>query len=422
MVWDDRLYALGVGPGGGNTVYTRGDLVMFDSHNQLNQWQIWNYPALVSSSKGTISSSLVPIYFPNLQATRPAGAYTPSGAADYIKTHFGNQGLYVYPKINVRGLSNYIAYKGFSYNVTLPNGTVAITKIETQGANVGFVEARKTGFDIKDVVPASNPVGVNPNTYMIAGDTTKQVSKTMDTDKETSLTGYTLTGYIHPKPLEGYTEPSQYLSDVLGYSTSLDGRSVQIVLDDTASNCGMDQNLVLTPEIALRPFTKIYWTKASVKWDSLLRTTWANIGTVRTEDRSHSGTADVYWPYAVDVTNVFAITQFTFKVAVVTKNQISMVTSTGAPIDVEKAIMDFGSGAIIKNPNVDLTNVDLKIPPAPTFWDFLKNLFPAIDWNMVGTILIWILIGVGVVVGLVVYFRIRASSAFRRSSPPSVVQ
>jgi len=423
LVWDNRLYRL-PGTPGGNTVFTQGDLVMYDMHNSWNEWQNPSGIAIVSASKGVISSSLVPIYFPNIQSQAPAGCYTPSGASDYIKNNFGNREVHVYPKITITGLSNYISYSGFSYNVTLPNGTVTTTTINTQGSYVGFVEARKTGLDICDVVPAANPVGVNPNTYMAVGESTQTTSAKESPDagdKESSVTGYLLTGYIHPKPTEGYPETSQYMANVQGYSTSLDTQSIQIVIDDTSNNCGMAQDIVITPELRLRPATKIYWTKASVKWDSLLRLTVPIIGSVISDDRTHSGTADnIYWPYACDVTNVFAIAQFTMKICIVTQNQISMVTSAGAPINVAQAITDFGSGAIVKNPNTDLTDIDLAIPPVPDLWSWLSSLFPNF-WGNVTTVLIWI----GVIAGaigailLVLWMRKIGLIGGRKSSSPT---
>jgi hypothetical protein len=403
--WDNRHYELAYN--GQNHVSVEGDLVMWDMHNNIGQWYDDHGPMTVSGTKGTISSSIVPIYFPNIQTMAPAGAFNPSSAASYIKNSFGNREIYIYPQINIHGVSNYISYKGFSYNLTLSNGTTIQVSITTEGANVGFTEVRKTGFDITGTVPATNPMGVNPRTYMESGSiTSKQGHQTetpddakKDAGGDSSTAGYELTGYIHPRPDLAYIDPSTYYSDVMGYSTSLDGKSTQVVLDDTEHNCGMDQDLLITPELRLKPFTEIYWTGADVRWEYLLRVSSVNTYTP-VWDNHNSGTAQVYWPYGVDVTNMYAIAQFTYTVTAVTRNDISMVTSNGSPVDVAKAIRDFGSAAIIKNPNTDLADVSITVPPAPNLLDMLLGWLGSLFGNLAG---ILILVGIVAVVIVVLY-------------------
>jgi hypothetical protein len=374
-----------------NQVSVKGDLIMWDQYDTNGGW--WNNgaPYAVSALKATISSSLVPIYFPQIQSEAPAGAYTPSGASAYLLNNFGNKEIYVYPNINVRGLSNYLSYEGFSYDLVLSNGTTIQVMINTRGANVGFTEVRKTGADIKGLVPVTNPTGVNAKTYMVSGNTETPQAKNIgiDIDQANAASGYALTGYIHPRPDQGYIETAGPFNDVPGYTTSLDGTTPQIVIDDPASNCGMPQDLLLQPEIRLKPFTEIMWTRADVKWDTLRRTfTWGN-----QDDRTLSGTAaNIYWPYALNITNVFAITQYTYKVSVVTHNDISMVSSTGAPIDVAKTIRDFGSAAIIKNPNTDLADVSIVVPPAPNLFSWFTDMFAGLSSIMQSVLVIVVVV------------------------------
>jgi len=369
--WDGRNYHV-AGEPWNPTV--RGDLVMADSHNNLGYWVSEN-PWITSPTKGTISSSVVPVWFPNLQAEPVPGAMTPSAASSWIQNNWGNKEVYVYPRINVHGLSNYLAYKDFSYNLVLSNGTTINVSIETQGASVGFTEVRKTGLDITGFVPTVNPAGVNENTHMITGEITSTSGHANEAPKDTesAASGYTLEGYVHPRPDLRYIESSTYYADVMGYTTSLDGVNTTIVIDDVEHNCGMPQDLLITPELRLKPYTQTFWTAADVRYEYYRLVTWANLGTTYWEYGPESNTVQVYWPFGVDVTNLFAIGQYTYETTVVTRNGISMVSDTGAPIDVAKTILDFGSSTVIKNPDTDLVDVTITVPPNPSVLDMIGN-------------------------------------------------
>jgi hypothetical protein len=387
----------------------------------------WSPDYKTSAVKAAITSCLTPVYFPTIQSyTRndfvSGGPYndangngrqvlTPADSILWSQKNFGNSPVIVTPHIQIEGLSNYISYNDFSYNVTLPNGTQSVMTISTNSAIVGFVDAYQTNCpgdhaELRGLVPNVFNGSVNPETHAFTSDSSKENSKSVQTDQDGPISTMTLTGYIHPTGA-GMTYTSGANSQLLGETTSLDYKQIHINLSDYAGNCNMEQMLELSPKFLLQPYTEIFTENANVQFACDLRTDNL-IGQTVSDDTSWSSTSpkQINWAYGIRVTNVYDIVQFTFKIYVITSNTMKMVSSTGAPLDVAAICQDFGVNTIVKDPSQDLTDVDLKLPATFDFLGWLASL-GNYAWIVVAIIAI-------IVIGLVSWIFSKIGGMFRR--------
>jgi len=378
-----------------------GSLVLYTDVG-TNPWQYTYAPTLA-----TISTSLEPIDFQlSTWNNAPLSGYTYADAIAKLQQNYGNQKVVVQPHIVIDGLSNYIRYS-YEEEQTLPDGSKATITVNTKSALVGFADAYKAPFDLSD------KVGLIPNyfssQYKVAGlakddkpveESAKPATTETSGDKSLTSSSRTITGSVVVKQTS--VDPEKTITGgaaVHGITTNLNEiDNLYIDLNDLEA-FSLPEDLTINTEFEMQPKTSIKIAHAEVKY-----TAWWWDGAFPYYEDTTVGPAyaDIFWPYAISIENVYAVTRCTWKLQILTENEIQGVYANGQPIDVSK-ITDFELSEIVNDPTQDNMETSLT-----------KDLGMSAE-----SILTLVLVIVFVVLGLITTIYISKAVAARRSGTVS---
>ncbi len=347
------------------------------------------------ASGAAITCGIVPIdYLCGGSPIRPKYSFDEQIAN--LTTNYGNRKVIVRPWIDLAALSQYIKYT-YTTVGTLPNGTQAtITATETSG-KVGFMWAGRTDNDqMKGVVPnyfPNNEVARIPADEPTAGKSNiPQGSTTQPTPKVEASGSIT---YKYPGLDRGVGGGAQPFNI---WCPTLVGEIPSLELTDTSlDGFALPQEIELQPGYELQPYTKIGISMFEVDysfyhWDG---SGWDNYAT----PWSSSNNLEV--PTSITSQNVYASSVATYKIGLISENELQVVTSTGKKID-PKLFTDFELTSFVGDPRSNDYHTEVS--------QTNENLFDAFMANL-QTIVIWIVVifGIGLVFFLIIKAKMRPS-------------
>ena len=367
----------------------------------------WESPQ-VGTPLAAITSSLEDIEFSGVNYLPVDPAKTKDAILARIAESYGNSRVHVIPHVDLVGQSNYTSYQGFTYGVTLPNGTETTVTINTQSAAVGFVDASQTD--------SRNMWGLVPNIFASENEKVKMPindpnlpdKKNVDIDqKELLLEVRNVNGWVR-RLADAPSVTTNRGGNILQASTSLDHTTINIQLNNPGNFYNLQQHLIMSPSFELEPKSEVFIARANVGWTLWEHQGFPDWAGVEYRDEARiQASKEISWPYGIENTNCYAISKITFKLALVTENRIQMVTTAGRPINVAN-IVDFDINSIIKNPNDDDVDVSLKIPSFD-WMALLSLLFTGLN----GIITIIVIIAV---IGLIAFVGVKLAPMFRRKT------
>ena len=327
----------------------------------------WQYT--FSPTKATISTSLEPIDFQlTTWNNAPRSGYTYNDAIAKLQQNYGNRKVVVQPRIQIDGLSNYIRYS-YEEVQTLPDGQAATLTVNTKSALVGFSDAYKAPFDLND------KVGTIPNNfvsqYKVAGlysndkpiETTGNVATNDGQSKSILQNSRTISGSVVVQ--QTYDDPELTItggSAVHGITTNINNIDDLYIDLNNLDDFSLPEDLTINAEFEMQPKTSIKVAHAEVKYQAW----WWDGAFPCYEDTVLGGSdspAQIYWPYALNIENVYAVTRCTWKLQILTENEIQGVYGNGQPIDVSK-LTDFELSEIVEIPTMDnmQTGITVNVP------------------------------------------------------------
>nr|MDO8114188.1 hypothetical protein [Candidatus Sigynarchaeota archaeon] len=337
----------------------------------------WNggYPDKGDSRQAKITTSLVPVSFPNVDGARfdlsTQATILPDGSSmanQYVKYYMAGDPVDATVKLNVKGNSQTAKAYNVDYPFTLKNGTVVNVHVNTTNAVVGFSGSDPQGHNgTVGSTPATGLVpNINPATRIPTFDLTKRSDVKMNdpneyndwviTQTRTDNGVTTLSGGIDVKSYAFFdTQSANAVSS--GYSAS-NTVIKNIDLTDVENGCGIPDNLNISDMVNMRPKITVADAYAYVAWSRSAQIAHDEFWSVKGDSDWHSEwySANIAWPYGVNQTNAYYVRNFTYPVDIISEREAQAFDSKGHPIPLS-SIFDNVNNSFFHDPRADKLNV-----------------------------------------------------------------
>jgi len=348
------------------------------------------WPRQHATGIASITSSLERIDFKVGKHNGGTPGLTYQDALLKLQTNYGTSGVIVRPTINLAAYSDYITYT-YTRNATLSNGTRAFVTIDTASAQVGFGYATQTDdHNLAGAIPNSFPVNYTRAAVSVLGNTA--TARNTDSASIDSVSGpnYQVTTSVYGSveykswldtqvPLTGTMQPGNFVIP--------DNVNISIDLNDL-NHYSLRQNMSATADFALRPIAIATIAHTQVKGMAWFFDGWLIGG----ESTMKPIDDPLEYPYRLDIHNVYAMSKLTFKVNIITENELQILTETGRPID-PSTLVDFDLNSIIMNPSDD--DIKMNLSWESFDWDkFWGDLFGGIGGIVLTVLIIVVVIAV----------------------------
>jgi len=291
-----------------------------------------------SNQRATLTYLGTPMEFESLTTYGrvPAPGKTLSDAITACAKKFGNSQVTVDATVSVACVDGMFEYE-YDRAVTLDNGTVVTVHVQTRSARIGILNSYKstqqsTGLITNLAEDALNTIDAaetNPSTTVTGSAQPNYAAKSIP-----GVQTYTLEGsmtYTGDDATYGASNPIGGGVIVGSHVTTLPGTAPVIDLNSVAAGGAFSLPTTMSDKITvtIQPKTVVDVAKVSVKYSELFwDDTWLNTDT----NVPQFTTKDARFPYKVTVQNVYAITRFIVKMAVITENSVQVIAQDGQPI------------------------------------------------------------------------------------------
>jgi len=356
--WLDPLHAQSYARGGGLSGSGTLDAYWTDATAQCNRLPRGSLAGLVDTgvdpwsgnfaSGAAITCGIVPVdYVVGGTVIRPGYSFNEQMAK--LTTERGNRKVIVRPWMDLAALSEYIQFT-YTTEGYLPNGTYAtITATESSGL-AGFLSVVRTDNDsMKGAVPNYFPNNERAGMPLDSPDEGRSNTPQGAATPSSSGSGFTASGSLQ-YTAPGLDRTTTGAAQPLGISCpTLSGYIPSIRLSSTSMDTfSLPSEVHVVPGYVLQPITKIGVSVFSVSWGFIhfdnawpymYNTPWAASTTIEV-------------PTSFESTNTYASSVATFRLGIITENEMQIVTSDGHTIDPSQ-FTDFELTSFVGDPNAN---------------------------------------------------------------------